>query len=175
MRTLNLFIFAVFSTSCWAQQLNPDRVYPPFWVGTSGLYVSIEKQMQVTVKAVANSSSAADSDLAIGDVLISVGGRNLSVKDPRVPMGEAIGDAEATDGKLSINVLRGTDEAKVELTIPVLGSYSDNWPADCKKSDTIINNTAKYVAASQLPDGTYKFKSGRGIRDTLQGLSLIHI
>ncbi|MDB4419330.1 DUF6288 domain-containing protein [bacterium] len=169
MRTLNLFIFAVFSTSCWAQQLNPDRVYPPFWVGTSGLYVSIEKQMQVTVKAVANSSSAADSDLAIGDVLISVGGRNLSVKDPRVPMGEAIGDAEATDGKLSINVLRGTDEAKVELTIPVLGSYSDNWPANCKKSDTIINNTAKYVAASQLPDGTYKFKSGRGIRDTLQG------
>jgi len=150
MRTLNPFIFALFATTCWAQQLNPDRVYPPFSVGTSGLYVSIEKQMQVTVKALANSSSAAASDLAIGDVLISVGGRKLSVNDPRVPIGEAIGAAEATDGKLSINFLRGTNQAKVELTIPVLGSYSVKWPANCAKSDTIINDTAKYVASSQM-------------------------
>ena len=169
MRTLTIIILATFTTSCWAQKLNPQRVYPSFAVGASGLHASIEKQLQVTVQQLDKNTSAAGSGLAIGDVLISAGGRDLNVEDPRVPLGKAIGEAEGTNGKLPLNIRRGTQELQIVLPVPVVGSYSAQWPANCDKSDAIINATAQYVASCQTEDGTYRFHSGRGIRDNLQG------
>ena len=169
MRTLSLIFLATLTTTCWAQKLNPQRVYPTFALGASGIYASIEKQMQVTVKQLVAGTPASGSGLLPGDVLISVGGTNLEVDDPRVPLGNAIGAAEATTGKLLLEVRRGTKKLEIEVPVQVLGFYSDKWPANCKKSDLIVKQTAQYVASCQAKDGTYRFDTGRGIRDNLQG------
>jgi len=169
MKTLSILLLATLTTTCWAQKLSPQRVYPTFAVGASGIYVSIEKQMQVTVKQLAAGTPASGSGLQMGDVLISAGGRDLNAEDPRISLGKAIGDAEATTGKLLLGIRRDSQQLEIVVPIPKLGSYSDQWPADCKKSDAIITATAQYVASCQAEDGTYRFNSGRGIRDNLQG------
>lgn len=169
MRTLAVSIFLTLNTCCWGQKLNPDRVYPSFAIGPTGIYANIEKQNQITVTQVAAQTAAAQSGLTVGDVLVSAAGRDLDVADPRVPLGQAIGEAEANEGKLSLMVRRGEQKVDIILTIPAIGSYSEQWPVNCKKTDLIVNATAKYVASCQADDGTYILRSGRGIRDNLQG------
>ncbi len=156
MRTLSLIFLATLTTTCWAQKLNPQRAYLTFALGASGIYASIEKQMQVTVKQLAAETPASGSGLLPGDVLISAGGTNLGVHDPRVPPGKAIGAAEATTGKRLLGVRRGTKQLEIEVPVKVLGLYSDKWPADCKKSDLITKQTAQYVASCQAKDGTFR-------------------
>ncbi len=112
MRTLSLIFLATLTTTCWAQKLNPQRAYPTFALAASGIYASVEKQMQVTVKQQAAGTPASGSGLLPGDVLISAGGTNLEVDDPRVPLGKAIGAAEATPGKLLLGVRRGTKKVR---------------------------------------------------------------
>ena len=157
------------AAQCIAQTLNPQRVYPVFAMGATGVHVSIEKEMKVTVNGLEKESAAASSGLEVGDVVTSIGGRSLAVKDPRLPLGEAISAAEAGDGKLDVTVKRETQILEFQFRVPVLGPYSDQWPARCSKSAAIIDSTVRYIIKSLKPDGSYQFQNGRGSRDYLQG------
>ena len=165
-----LLLFLMSSAAiCYGQELSPDRVYPTFAVGPSGIYVSIEKQLQVTVKSIMAGSPAAKTNLTAGDILVSAGGRSLAVADPRVPLGESVGEAESNDGKWGLTVSRGGSIHKVTVALPVLGGYGNDWPEDCRKSASIIRQTAEYIIKSQDDSGAYQFESGRPFRDNLQG------
>jgi hypothetical protein len=121
------------------------------------------------VKSVVEGSPAASTKLQAGDVLVSAGGRSLAVDDPRVPLGEAIGRAEADDGTLVFEAKREGAIGKVTVKLPALGAYRLSWPANCPKSRAIIANNAKYIAASQQENGSYRFGNGRAIGNNLQG------
>ncbi len=151
------------------QAIHPQKTYPKFALGPTGIYATIEPGRVVTVQEVMPGTPAAATKLQKGDVLVAAGGRSLEVDDPRVPIGEAIGAAEAGDGKLVFDARRGDKPGKVTLAMPALGAYSKTWPARCKKSAKIISANAKYIAGCQARDGSYKFGGARPERDGLAG------
>ena len=78
MKTLIAALFFCSAIALQAQKLNPDRAYPAFAVGPTGIYATIEKGA-VKVKSIAEGSPAAKTKmLKVGDVLTSVGGRSLA-------------------------------------------------------------------------------------------------
>ena len=147
-------------------RIDPRRTYPRFQVGVTGIYATIEKGLVVTVQDTQPGSPAAGK-LKKEDVILAAGGRPVTgEEDPRVPLGEAVGAAEAADGRLALRVRRGGREESVTIAIPALGAYSRTWPLNCRKSKTIIRRTAELVSKAQQPDGAYKL-GGRPDRDSL--------
>lgn len=152
-----------------AQRLHPDRVYPAFGIGPTGIHATIEKGRIVTVASVEPGSPGAAAGLRPGDVLRSVAGRTLDVADPRVPLGEAIGTAEAGDGRYVLELVRDGDEEEVVVRIPALGAYATTWPEDCEKSERIVADTVAWLLDAQQDDGSYRLGEGRPVRDDLPG------
>lgn len=169
MRAFLLTVVLCGAATLHAQNVSRDKSYPTFAIGPTGIHASIEKGLVVTVKSVVEGSPAASTKLQAGDVLVSAGGRSLAVDDPRVPLGEAIGRAEADDGTLVFEAKREGAIGKVTVKLPALGAYRLSWPANCPKSRAIIANNAKYIAASQQENGSYRFGNGRAIGNNLQG------
>jgi hypothetical protein len=62
-------------------------------------------------------------------------------------LGEAIGAAEATDGRMTFAIKGGK---QTTVKIPVLGAYSDTWPLDCPKSEKIIDQTRQFILKNDL-------------------------
>lgn len=157
------------STVAQAQTLRSDRVYPTFAIGPTGLHASIEKGLIVTVQSVTEGSPAAGTELKPGDILLSVNDLSLSVDDPRVPMGTAIGTAEAGDGRVTIEFKRDMQTSTATIRLAPLGEYHPDWPRNCSKSQVIVEQTARYIRKAQLADGSWQFGSGRPVRDDLRG------
>ena len=138
------------SVSAKIYVMNPDLksrgAYPTFSIGVTGLKVSIEKGLIVTVQGEAPGSPAAGA-CNKGDIITGVNGRSFSGNDPLVMLGEAVGNAEATDGVMTFTLKNGK---KVKITIPVLGAYSNTWPLNCKKSKKIIEQTRRHVLSSDM-------------------------
>ncbi|GAA5494998.1 hypothetical protein Rhal01_01167 [Rubritalea halochordaticola] len=156
------------------QSLSASKVYPRFAIGVTGIYATIEN-LEVTVSDVAAGSPADGLGFASGDVLTAVNSNTLlALTDPRVPLGQAITAAEASDGQLTFGVRNKTD---ITLTIPVIGTYAGNWPAgNCPKSAHIVNELVAYIVASQQADGSYSLEgqaSGQDIGQYLASLFLL--
>ncbi len=83
-----------------------------------------------------------------GQFIKSFNGHALKDIDPRVLLGNWITEAEAKDGKVVLMVKEDRDSEAFPVTvqIPVLGAYSETWPENCEKSDTIVRNFADYLS-----------------------------
>lgn len=101
------------------------------WMCCDKLVTSVARQLSVT-KIEAN--SPADGVIAVGDLILGVGGKEFSV-DPRTELGQSLtaAETEAGDGKLVLTRWRAGKTDKVTLKLPVLGSYSATAPFDCPK------------------------------------------
>jgi len=153
-----------------AQELRPDRTYPEFAVGPTGILATIERGHEVTITKLLPDTPAENVDLEPGDVLIRACGLEIDrALDPRVPLGTAIGLAEADDGRLALEIRRDGQVRQVTIRLPALGAYSATWPEECQKSAGIIEANAEYIAACQREDGSYQFGSERPERDGLSG------
>jgi hypothetical protein len=93
----------------------------------------------------AGSPAEKTGSLKQGDIIESINGVKLpdTKRDPRLVLGDLITEAEATDGKINLEI-KGKGTVTVE--IPVLGRYSDTWPLNCPKSDKIVRNLADLIA-----------------------------
>jgi hypothetical protein len=109
--------------------------------------------------------SPADGKLQEGDVITSINGRELEPfldvkrswtehKGARYTLGDAITQAEATDGVVKLG-LKGKPAATVK--IPVLGAYSPTWPINCQKSDQIVHDVSKFLRSIQNEEGRFEF------------------
>jgi len=92
-------------------------------------------------------NSPAGGVLAVGDVILGVGGKPFSY-DPRTEMGKALTEAEKQEnrGALSLIRWRGGKTKNVILRLPVLGKYSATAPYDCPKSKRIFEQGCKALA-----------------------------
>ena len=115
------------------------------WMFCDKMVTSDARQISITK---VEKGSPADGILAIGDVLLGVGGKPFSY-DPRTEFGKAITGAEsdAGGGKLSVSRWRAGKSKEVILKLPVLGSYSATAPFDCAKSRRILELGCKALAA----------------------------
>jgi len=146
--------------------MNPDAkarsAYPAFSVGVTGLRVSVEKGLIVTVQGTVKGSPA-EGKFTKGQIVVGVNGKSFADKDPLVMLGEAVGEAEAGNGTVTFAL---KDGKQVAVTIPVLGAYSDTWPLKCEKSARIIKRTRDYILSGDL-------LAGGGIPNMLAGLFLL--
>lgn len=165
-----LSLGVIFAQSGFAKifVMNPDAqsksAYPAFSVGVTGLKLTLEKGLLVTVSDMIAGSPAAGK-FTKGQVVVGVNGRSFAGagNDPLVMLGEAVGEAEAKDGKVVFELKGGT---KITVTIPVLGAYSETWPLKCQKSAKIIQQTRATILSSAL-------LSGGSIQSMLAGLFLL--
>jgi S1-C subfamily serine protease len=85
-------------------EMNPDLksrgAYPTFSIGVTGLKVSVEKGLVVTVQGEVPGSPAVGK-CNKGDVITGINGKSFSGNDPLVVLGEAVGRAETTPPLIS--------------------------------------------------------------------------
>ncbi len=112
------------------------------WMYTEKMVTTVARQISVTK---VDPGSPADGVLAVGDVILGVGGKPFSY-DPRTEFGKALTAAEAGNGELSLIRWRAGKEETVIVKLPVLGSYSATAPYDCEKSKNILEQGCEALA-----------------------------
>ena len=115
------------------------------WMFSKRLETSEARQIRITK---VDEGSPADGVLAVGDVILGVGGREFS-SDPRTAFGKALTLAESEGGGGMLPLLRWRDgrHDEVVVKLPVLGSYSATAPYDCSKSRRILEQGCAALAA----------------------------
>ena len=115
------------------------------WMYCDKLVTSDARQIAITK---VEAKSPADGVIAVGDVILGVGGQAFSI-DPRTEMGRALTSAETETGggRLRLTRWRSGKTEEVTLQLPVIGSYSPTAPFDCSKSTRILEQGCKALAA----------------------------
>jgi hypothetical protein len=139
------------------------------WMFSNKLSTSEARQIAITK---VDKGSPADGVLAAGDVVLGVGGKPFS-HDPRVEFGKALtfAESESGGGKLALTRWRAGKSEEVVVKLPVLGTYSATAPFDCPKSERILKDGCKALAARiESPDYP---KSQSPITRSLNALALL--
>ncbi|MDP0491094.1 MAG: DUF6288 domain-containing protein [Verrucomicrobiota bacterium JB023] len=148
-----------------------------------GYKLQTTKARQIYITEVAKGSPA-DGKLEVGDVLLGVQGKGFN-SDPRVELGNAIGEAEAKSGALTLTRWREGETSEVTLTIQTKGSYEEDSPFGCEKSQKILAEGCAHVAkrlkrelkdfsspTSKGPDD-YRSYSSSDIMNTVDAMALL--
>ena len=122
------------------------------WIRCDKMVTSDAREIMITK---VEKDSPADGVLAVGDVILGVGGKSFSY-DPRTEMGKAVtlAESEAGEGKLSLTRLRAGSSEEVVVKLPVLGTYSATAPYNCPKSKRILEQGCKDLAR-RMADPSY--------------------
>ena len=90
------------------------------WMFCDKMDTSDARQIAITK---VEKGSPADGVVAVGDVILGVGGKRFSY-DPRTEMGKALtlAESEAGKGNLSLTRWRAGSSAEVVVKLPVLGT-----------------------------------------------------
>lgn len=121
------------------------------WMFCDKLVTTDARQIAITK---VEKNSPADGVLAVGDLILGVGGKAFSY-DPRTEFGKAITSAEskAGDGRLALTRWRSGVVDEVELKLPILGSFSSTAPYDCPKSEQILQRGLKALESRMSEPG----------------------
>ncbi|NIP95945.1 MAG: PDZ domain-containing protein, partial [Akkermansiaceae bacterium] len=116
------------------------------WIWGWNLETTDSRQILVTAVA---PGSPAEGVLAEGDVILGVDGKPFS-RDARKGLGEAITRAETREAGGKLELLRwrrGNKTERVTVMLPVLGSYHDESPWNCRKSAKIVEAGCARIAS----------------------------
>lgn len=122
------------------------------WMRCDKMVTSDAREIRITK---VEKGSPADGVIAVGDVILGVGGKPFSY-DPRTELGKALtlAESEAGQGLLSLTRSRAGIPAEVVVKLPVLGSYSATAPYDCPKSTRILEQGCRNLAR-HMADSSY--------------------
>lgn len=139
------------------------------WIFCDQLVTSDARQIAVTQ---VEKGSPAEGVLAIGDVILGVGGKPFS-HDPRTELGKALtlAESEAGQGQLTLTRWRAGSSEEVALKLPILGTYSATAPFDCLKSKRILEEGCRALAR-RMDDPSYA-RSLDAIPRSLNALALL--
>jgi hypothetical protein len=114
------------------------------WMFSDKLVTTDARQISITK---VEPESPASGILAVGDVILGVGGKPFSY-DPRTELGKALTTAESETGGGSLSLIRWREgkTMNVIVKLPVLGTYSTTAPYDCPKSKRILEQGCKALA-----------------------------
>ncbi|HOD80758.1 MAG: hypothetical protein BWX88_01197 [Planctomycetes bacterium ADurb.Bin126] len=158
-----ILLLAIAPVVLRANTLPAGKDTKEFMIGVTGIHAALTggtlKVTQVTVGAPAAGRIEKD------DVLEAADGASLQVPDPRHALGFAINAAEGRDGKMTFSIRRGQAKRTVVIQLDPIGRYSPTYPANCKKSRLIVDQTAAFILKHGGPGG--------GITGNLEGLFLL--
>ncbi len=114
------------------------------WIFSDQMVTTDARQIAITK---VDKGSPADGILAVGDVILGVGGKPFSY-DPRTEFGKALtaAESEAGGGKLTITRWRADKTEDVLVKLSVLGNYSATAPHECPKSKRILEQGCKALS-----------------------------
>ena len=123
------------------------------WMFSDKLVTTDARQVFITK---VDKGSPADGILEVGDVILGISGKAFA-HDPRTEIGRAltVAEQEKNNGTLELIRWRGGKTDKATLQLPVLGSYSPTAPYDCQKSQRILIEGCKALAA-RMKDAGYR-------------------
>lgn len=123
------------------------------WMHCDKMVTSDARQIAITK---VEPQSPADGVIAVGDVILGVGGKVFSF-DPRTELGQSLtlAETEAGGGKLMLTRWRAGKTEEVALKLPVLGSYAATAPFACAKSKRILEHGCKALA-SRMSAANYR-------------------
>ena len=132
-------------------------------VGVTGLLINFHKGVVATVDRTLPDTPAAGKFRG-GQIITGVNGVKLRGRNPIVVLGKALTGAEATDGLLVFDVKDDANgpEKQVNITIPVLGKYGDQWPLASEKSSRIIHDAAEFYSTDKEFKRTFFAEKGIG-------------
>jgi len=137
------------------------------WMYSDKLVTADARQICITK---VDKNSPAGGVLAVGDVILGVGGKPFSY-DPRTELGKALttAESEAGGGNLPLIRWRAGKAGNVVVRLPVLGTYSATAPYDCPKSKRILEQGCKALA-ERVAAPSYR---GNPITRSLNALALL--
>ena len=141
-----------------------------FMIGVTGIHADITGGALRVTQVTPGTPAAGKFEQ--GDVLVAVDGASLEIQDPRHPLGFAINAAEGRDGKMNFSIRRGGAKQTVVIQLNPIGSYSPTFPANCKKSQRIVDETAAFIL-KQGGSGAGNAGRGGAIVGNLEGLFLL--
>ncbi len=114
------------------------------WMFSDKMVTKDARQISITK---VDAGSPADGVIAVGDVLLGVGGKPFSY-DTRTEMGKAVtlAESKAGGGNLAMTRWRAGKVEEVVVKLPVLGDYAATAPYDCEKSKRIFDQGIKALA-----------------------------
>jgi len=154
----------------------PEKAKHDWNLGATGLrgwiYWKTYDARQIAITKV-EKGSPADGVVAVGDVILGVGGKAFSY-DARTEMGKALtlAESEAGQGNLSLTRWRAGSTAEVVVKLPVLGTYSATAPYNCPKSKRILEQGCRDLA-KRMADPAYANNIGDLIPRSLNALALL--
>ncbi len=132
----------------------PDKEVPGFLVnlGPTGARAILTEKTFI-IKFVFKGSPA-EGRLRLDDAVTGAFGKPFSdhtfggnphgYEGPIMDLGLAIEKAEGKDGKLILNVSRGTATVEVRIGLEPLGTFSPTFPMQCRKSELLRAKALKY-------------------------------
>ena len=142
-------------------------------VGAEDIITDESRQILVTV---VGTGTPADGVLAVNDVILGASGGTGTVpvftSDARKAFGWSIGDAEtaANNGVMKIKRWRAGVTTDVQITMPVMGSYTSTAPYNCPKSALILANARNSLVSQLLASQTFLTNDYGG---AIKGLALL--
>jgi hypothetical protein len=121
-----------------------------------GINLETTRARQILITKV-EAGSPADGILQEGDVILGVTGA-LFTNDARLVFANAITEAEKTENKGQLRILRWRkgDQKDVVIPLKVLGSYSPTAPFNCPKTDKIVEAQCAYLLKHGFGDGVVR-------------------
>ena len=122
--------------------------------GPTGIELSFQPDRTLQVTAV-HPGSPADGKLAKGDVIVKIDGQSAPEGEweKRDWLAAPITAAEAGDGIVRLDVRGAGDSTRrIEVKIPVLGTYNEASPAQCAKTRKIMRAHADHLARLAADD-----------------------
>jgi len=183
---LYLSIMGVFlSSTLLAKKLIPadDDVKDPSLISLGPIGVRVKTDHRAERHPRSQSSSAiveyifenslAERKLEIGDVITGVNNvafeNNLTAK-----LAAEINKSEGGSGLLVLNIERKGKKSKVNLQLERIGSYSESWPYDCKKSANILRNACDWLVDHQQKSGRLEHsESNTFVLSSVGGLAML--
>jgi hypothetical protein len=141
------------------------------WIHCDKMVTSDARQIAITR---VEENSPSHGILAVGDVILGVGGKPFSL-DPRTELGKALthAESEAGGGKLMLTRWREGKTEEVVVPLPLLGTYSATAPFNCPKSERILEEGCKELAARMAGPDYLKGPSSEPITRSLNALALL--
>jgi HEAT repeat protein len=132
--------------------------------GLQGRTTALSRQILVTHVAV---KSPADGVMQVDDVILGVGGKPFS-DDARKSIAAAIQEAEkeSNAGVLKLTRWRTGKTEEVQLTLRVMGTYSETAPYECPKSKKIFEEACKALEKEPLVENWHGAISGLALLAT---------
>ena len=115
------------------------------YLGPIGVF-GVTTPKDVTISKV-ESGSPADGKIKVGDVIIGVGGVEFKTHVRR-ELADAIDIAESNEGAGKLSLML-KDGRKADITLEVLGSYSETSPYNCPKTEAILKRLAPHLEKSK--------------------------